>query len=52
VQLGQRVEAATLIYRIAKLSPLWLEIQAPVDFAATLTEGMSSSWPIAMSAAN
>jgi len=40
VQLGQRVEAATLIYRIAKLSPLWLEIQAPVDFAETLKEGM------------
>ena len=40
MQLGQRVEAATLIYRIAKLSPLWLEIQAPVDLAATLTEGM------------
>jgi cobalt-zinc-cadmium efflux system membrane fusion protein len=41
VQLGQRVEAATLIYRIAKLAPLWLEIQAPVDFAATLKEGMA-----------
>ncbi|HSG22142.1 MAG TPA: efflux RND transporter periplasmic adaptor subunit [Azonexus sp.] len=41
VQLGQRVEAATLIYRIAKLSPLWLEIQAPVDFAETLQEGMA-----------
>jgi len=40
VQLGQRVEASTLIYRIGKLSPLWLEIQAPVDFAAMLTEGM------------
>lgn len=39
-QLGQRVEASTLIYRIAKLSPLWLEIQAPVDFAATLQLGM------------
>jgi RND family efflux transporter MFP subunit len=39
VQLGQRVDASTLIYRIAKLSPLWLEIQAPVDFAATLHEG-------------
>jgi RND family efflux transporter MFP subunit len=39
VQLGQRVENATLIYRIAKLSPLWLEIQAPVDVAATLREG-------------
>ena len=41
VQLGQRVEAATLIYRIAKLSPLWLEIQAPVEFAASLREGMA-----------
>jgi len=41
VQLGQRVEASTLIYRIAKLSPLWLEIQAPVDLAAGLREGMA-----------
>lgn len=41
VQLGQRVEASTLIYRIGKLSPLWLEIQAPVDFAATLKDGMT-----------
>jgi RND family efflux transporter MFP subunit len=39
VQLGQRVETSTLIYRIAKLSPLWLEIQAPVDVAATLRTG-------------
>ena len=38
-QLGQRVEAATPIYHIAQLSPLWLEIQAPVDFAATLKTG-------------
>jgi membrane fusion protein, heavy metal efflux system len=40
-QLGQRVEAATLIYRIAKLTPLWLEIQAPLPLAATLKEGMA-----------
>jgi hypothetical protein len=40
VQLGQRVEAATLIYRIAKLAPLWLEIQAPVELAASLSLGM------------
>jgi len=40
-QLGQRVEAATPIYHIAQLSPLWLEIQAPVDFAATLKTGMA-----------
>lgn len=40
VQLGQRVEGSTLIYRIAKLSPLWLEIQAPVEVAAGLRLGM------------
>jgi RND family efflux transporter MFP subunit len=39
VQLGQRAETSALIYRIAKLSPLWLEIQAPVDVAATLRDG-------------
>ncbi len=38
-QLGQRVEASALIYRVAKLSPLWLEIQAPLDVAAGLREG-------------
>jgi RND family efflux transporter MFP subunit len=38
-QLGQRVEASTLLYRIARLFPLWLEIQAPVDLAAGLREG-------------
>jgi RND family efflux transporter MFP subunit len=38
-QLGQRVETSALIYRIARLSPLWLEIQAPVTVAATLREG-------------
>lgn len=41
VQLGQRVDAATLIYRIARLSPLWLEIQAPFDLAAALQIGDS-----------
>jgi len=40
VQLGQRVEASTPIYRIAKLSPLWLEVQAPVDLAAGLGLGV------------
>ena len=40
-QLGQRVEAFAPIYRIASLSPLWLEMQAPVDRAATLREGMT-----------
>lgn len=40
-QLGQRVEASAMIYRIARLSPLWLEIQVPLDVAAGLREGMA-----------
>lgn len=40
VQLGQRVEAAMPIYRLASLSPLWLEIQVPMSVAATLRKGM------------
>jgi len=44
-QLGQRVEAASLVYRIARLSPLWLEIQAPADLAAGLREGMPVTLP-------
>ena len=39
-QLGQRVETSALIFRIAKLSPLWLEIQAPLSMAGGLREGM------------
>ena len=39
-QLGQRVEAAMPIYRLASLSPLWLEIQVPQSVAATLRKGM------------
>lgn len=39
VQLGQRVETSTMIYRIARLSPLWLEIQAPLPLAAGLKIG-------------
>ncbi|RIX43632.1 MAG: efflux RND transporter periplasmic adaptor subunit [Rhodocyclales bacterium GT-UBC] len=40
VQLGQRVDAATAIYRVARLTPLWLEIQAPAESATGLREGM------------
>lgn len=40
VQLGVRVEPAALVYRIARLTPLWLEIQAPLELAATLRNGM------------
>ncbi len=41
VQLGQRIETSAMLYRIAKLSPLWLEIQAPLDLAAELRDGMT-----------
>lgn len=37
--VGQRVEASALIYRIARLSPLWLEIQVPVALLPGLREG-------------
>lgn len=37
--VGQRVDASAPIYRIAKLSPLWLEIQAPVTLAGSLKVG-------------
>ena len=39
-RVGERVDSSALIYRIARLSPLWLEAQAPVDLAAGLREGM------------
>lgn len=41
VQLGQRVDGTTPIYRIARLAPLWLEAQVPVATAAALSEGMA-----------
>ena len=40
VQLGQRVENSALIYRVAKLEPLWLEIQAPQAQTGGLQLGM------------
>jgi RND family efflux transporter MFP subunit len=40
VQLGQRVDTSALIYRVARLSPLWLEIQAPLELAELLSQGM------------
>lgn len=45
VQTGQRVEAATPLYRIAALSPLWLEIQAPLASAGTLRNGQRLRLP-------
>ena len=40
VELGQRVEAATPIYRIAALNPLWLELSVPVEMGTNLKVGM------------
>jgi RND family efflux transporter MFP subunit len=38
--LGSRVEAATALYTIASLNPLWIEIDAPADVAARVKPGM------------
>jgi len=39
VVVGQRVDQAAALYRIGKLSPLWLELQMPVDEAAGVRAG-------------
>ena len=40
VTAGQRVDSAMPIYRIAKLSPLWLEIHAPTQALSSIQLGM------------
>lgn len=37
--VGSRVEAATALFTVAQLNPLWLEIQAPATLAGNLKEG-------------
>lgn len=37
--VGERVEAGTLLFRIAKLDRLWLDVQVPVEAAARLKVG-------------
>jgi hypothetical protein len=37
---GQRVETYAPLFRIGKLSPLWLEIQVPASLAADLKPGL------------
>jgi len=44
-QAGQRVEAAAALFKIGKLTPLWLEIQAPAALAAQLREGLAVRVP-------
>ena len=46
VQPGERVEAAAALFRIGKLSPLWIEIQVPAALAAELREGLVVSVPV------
>lgn len=50
VAVGQRVDQAALIYRIARLSPLALEVQLPVALAAELREGALVRVPAANAA--
>jgi RND family efflux transporter MFP subunit len=39
VQLGQRVDAATPLLKVARLEPLWLEIQVPAAQAGAIVAG-------------
>jgi cobalt-zinc-cadmium efflux system membrane fusion protein len=39
VAVGSRVEAASPLFRIARLSPLWLEVQVPVSVLARVSPG-------------
>lgn len=39
VQPGQRVDAQTMLFKLGRLSPLWLEIQASTAQAATIRVG-------------
>jgi len=41
--VGQRVEAATPLYKLAKLKPLWVEIQVPLAQASLLNGGEAVS---------
>jgi membrane fusion protein, heavy metal efflux system len=42
---GQRVDASTPIYRIGRLTPLWIEIHAPLDVLNFAREGMRLTVP-------
>ncbi len=42
---GARVEAAAPLFRIARLDPLWLEIQAPAEVAAQAAKGQTIRVP-------
>ena len=42
---GARVEPATALFKLARLDPLWLEIQAPAEVAALVKPGQGVSVP-------
>lgn len=44
---GQRVEAAAPLFKVARLSPLWLEIQVPLSQASALQAGAAVRVPAA-----
>lgn len=44
-KVGQRVDTATPLYRIATLSPLWLEIRAPLGLMDTVRPGLKVKIP-------
>lgn len=44
---GQRVEAAAPVFKVARLAPLWLEIQLPVARLAEVREGGAAAVPAA-----
>lgn len=39
VEVGERVDASVPVFRIARLTPLWLEIQVPLTLADRLKDG-------------
>jgi RND family efflux transporter MFP subunit len=43
--IGQRVDAATALFRIARGSQVWLELQAPPERAAAIAIGDPVEWP-------
>jgi membrane fusion protein, heavy metal efflux system len=45
VNTGQAVAAATPLFRVASLSPLWLEVHVPIDQVAGLHQGDQVSLP-------
>jgi multidrug efflux pump subunit AcrA (membrane-fusion protein) len=45
VSIGQRVDMTAPLLRIGRLSPLWLEIHAPVEHLAVLRQGMQVKIP-------